>query len=226
VADDDDAPYLTLHALSVTAPVRHKVDIMLRLANNTTNATSWLCARAHAVEGAAPVGRQVRTACTRGGGGPTAAGATVRFELACLVLDSVGKGVAVPSMMVHPPMSTSDVPVRHARICGTLPPAYGQLLTRSAHRVPPFNHSRHTRNTYDRQTWHVACRHHHLPRRKETSLWFLDVAGAGVLADGRPAKAWALVDLAQGGVRACAHRDGADVLSSSDMARQHGCQQE
>jgi hypothetical protein len=47
---DDDAPQLTLHALSATAPVRHKVDITLhartlRLAHSTTGAPVARCAR-------------------------------------------------------------------------------------------------------------------------------------------------------------------------------------
>jgi len=64
--EDDDAQYLTSHALSETARVRHKVDITLhartlRRAHSTTNAASGLCARA-AVDRASPVGRQARAA--------------------------------------------------------------------------------------------------------------------------------------------------------------------
>src|SRR5712671_5456633 len=125
--DDDDTPHLTLHALSATAPVRHKVDITLhartlRLAHSTTKATSGLCAltaltrtfllptRARSsgahqwtvllLAGDKPAPPAPRR---RGRGGSTAAGAAVRFELACSVLDSVAKGVAVPRMTVHPP---------------------------------------------------------------------------------------------------------------------------
>ena len=48
--DTDDAPHLTLHALSATAPVRHKVDITLhartlQLAHSTTGAPTARCAR-------------------------------------------------------------------------------------------------------------------------------------------------------------------------------------
>jgi len=43
--DTDDARHLTLHALSATAPVRHKVDITLRLAHSTTGAPTARCAR-------------------------------------------------------------------------------------------------------------------------------------------------------------------------------------
>src|SRR6267154_5195645 len=48
--DGDDVPQLTLHAISATAPVRHKIDITLhtrtlRLAHSTTGAPTARCAR-------------------------------------------------------------------------------------------------------------------------------------------------------------------------------------
>ncbi|KAI0248408.1 hypothetical protein BJV78DRAFT_798495 [Lactifluus subvellereus] len=38
-----DAPHLTIHALSTTAPVRHKVDVTLRLAHCGAGAPVVLC---------------------------------------------------------------------------------------------------------------------------------------------------------------------------------------
>ncbi|KAI0280654.1 hypothetical protein BC826DRAFT_1074317, partial [Russula brevipes] len=113
-AADDDAPQLTLHALSATAPVRHKIDITLhkhtlRLTHSTTGAPVARCART-ALRRAFLLPTRARlsgalqyTALLLAGDKPTPVanrGAEVRFELACLVADSSSSGstAAAPRM--------------------------------------------------------------------------------------------------------------------------------
>jgi hypothetical protein len=138
--DDDDAPRLTLHALSATAPVRHKVDITLhvhtlRLAHSTTGApvARWACAsltrvfllptRARSsgalqwttllLAGDKPAPPAPRGAGGKAARGAAAASAAARFELACSVSDS-SNASAVPRMTVHASTSTSASPSRAA----------------------------------------------------------------------------------------------------------------
>ncbi|KAH9958769.1 hypothetical protein BC827DRAFT_1269364 [Russula dissimulans] len=225
VDDDDDAPHLTLHALRATAPVRHKVDITLhartlRLAHSMTNAASGLCARAALTRafllptrarsnGASQwtvlllAGDKPSPPASRGrsGAGGSAAAAvraaSVRFELACSVLDSsIGKGV--PRLTVHPPPTSTSVTSAFEAPSLPIDSSREVLLAflSSSIRGTPV-----TLTTVERGTSLAGITA--FRGVKETSLWFFDGAGAGVLADARPAEFWALADLARGeaGVR-------------------------
>jgi hypothetical protein len=116
-----DAPHLTIHALSMTAPVQHKVDVTLRLAHCGTGAPVVLCT--HCTRPFLPTrarssgalqwtalllaGDKPAPPSARGGGKGTKsyAGAAnaggARFELACPVPEA---GVPL-HMTVHPSTS-------------------------------------------------------------------------------------------------------------------------
>ena len=212
--DADDAPRLTLHAISATAPVRHKVDITLhlrtlRLAHATTGAQSARCARtaltrafllptrarssgalqwtALLLAGDKPAPPTPKGARGASGKGAANAAGTARFELACSVPDSAS--AAVPRMTVHSSASASPAQSGSAR------EALLALLS------SVISDTSVTLTTVERAgplTGITAFR-----GVRETSLWFFDGAGAGILADARPAEFWALADLARGeaGVR-------------------------
>ena len=215
--DDSDVPQLTLHAISATAPVRHKVDITLhartlRLAHSTTGAPTARCARtaltrvfllptrarsSGALQWTALLlaGDKPASPAPRGKEAKATATKAVRFELACSVPDS-SSPATIPRMTVHAPTSSSSVPtspVTSAReavitlLSSTIPGTTPVALT-TVERGAPLTGI----------TAHRGVR--------ETSLWFFDDdanGGAGILADGRPAEFWALGDLARGeaGVR-------------------------
>ncbi|KAI9453594.1 hypothetical protein F5148DRAFT_459841 [Russula earlei] len=209
VDTEDDVPHLTLHALSATAPVRHKVDVTLhartlRLTHSATGAPSALCARTtltrafllptRARSSGVPqwtalllAGDKPAPPAPRGAGAREAAKAAgapaARFELACSVPDS--SGTKVPRMTVHPPASASALPS---------PPfssreALLALLSSTIADTPA------TLTTVERGTPLAGVTAFRGVR--ETSLWFLDGASPGVLADGRPAEFWAAADLAR-----------------------------
>ena len=222
--DDDDVPELTLHAISTTAPVRHKVDITLhartlRLAHsNTGTPTAARCARTALTRifllptRARSSGALQWTALLLAGDKPAppvprgskeakakATAAAVRFELACSVPDSSNPATS-PRMTVHAPTSTSTststtqvtspreaiFTLLSSTISGTPTPVALTTVERGA----PLAGITAFRGV------------------RETSLWLFDAyganaAGAGILADARPAEFWALEDLARGeaGVR-------------------------
>ncbi|KAI9459942.1 hypothetical protein BJY52DRAFT_1186245 [Lactarius psammicola] len=129
---EEDPPHLTLHALSATAPVRHKVDITLhtrslRLAHATTGVSVARCARTVLTRAfllptrARATGAPQWTALLLAGDTPTpppsaasrkknGAGTakgkekvSARFELAC----SVSEAGAVPRLTTHHSASTT-----------------------------------------------------------------------------------------------------------------------
>ncbi|KAH9974600.1 hypothetical protein BGW80DRAFT_148615 [Lactifluus volemus] len=216
--DATDLPQLTVHALSATAPVRHKVDITfhartLRLAHGGTGASVTRCERSALTRafllptrarssgtlqwtllllaGDKPPPPTPRGASNREGKSraDSGAGATVRFELAC----SVPESGAPPRITAH---SSSSYP-------SSLRPSttHQALLTLlSATIITP--------NDNDRLGLVLTSVERGAPLAgitafrgvRETSLWFFD---AGILTDARPAEFWALADLAPGeaGVR-------------------------
>ncbi|KAI0290280.1 hypothetical protein BC826DRAFT_547535 [Russula brevipes] len=229
-AADDDAPQLTLHALSATVPVRHKIDITLhartlRIAHSTTGAPVARCART-ALRRAFLLPTRARlsgalqcTALLLAGDKPTPIamwGAEQRFELACLVADSSSSGstAAAPRMTVHeapssasahpsaPPTPTSAREALHALLSSALAGTPVSLTT--VERGAPLAGISAYRGVYE--TW----------------LWFLDGdrtgTGAGILSAGQPAEFWALEDLAPGeaGVRVPSRRMVALVRRSGD----------
>ena len=218
-ADDDvdDAPHLTLHALSATAPVRHKVDISLhartlRLAHGTSGAPAARCALAEltrafllptrarssgALQWTALLlaGDKPAAPASRGAGGRAskagrAAAAPARFELACSVPDS-----SSPRMTVHASASASTSTSASPSQTTSAREALRVLLTSALSGTPI------TLTTVERGAPLAGITAFRGVR--ETALWFFDGAGAGILADGRPAEFWALADLARGeaGVR-------------------------
>ena len=214
--DDDDIAHLTLHALSTTAPVRHKVDITLcartlRLTHSTTGAGVGRCARPSLTRAfllptrARSSGALQWAALLLAGDKPAppapkkkaARGLTTdttRFELACTVTDS-SSASAVPRMTLHAPTSAS-APASPSQ--PTTPrEALLALLTSTISGTPV------TLTTAERGAPLAGIAAFRGVR--ETSLWFFDGAGAGagILADARPAEFWAVADLARGeaGVR-------------------------
>ncbi|KAF8487253.1 hypothetical protein DFH94DRAFT_621320 [Russula ochroleuca] len=209
--DGDDVPQLTLHALSATAPVRHKIDITLhartlRLAHSTTGAIVARCARtaltrvfllptrarsSGALQWTALLlaGDKPAPPSPRGAGSKEAkAAAAVRFELACSVPDS-SKPAAIPRITKHTSTSTSA-------------PASSTREALLAILSPTISDTSITLTTVERGAPLAGITAFRGVR--ETLLWFLDdSAGAGILADGRPAEFWGVADLAQGeaGVR-------------------------
>ncbi|KAI0282909.1 hypothetical protein BC826DRAFT_1179816 [Russula brevipes] len=222
-AKDDDAPQLTLHALSATAPVRHKVDITLhartlRLAHSTTGAPVARCARtalrrafllptrarsSGALQCTALLlaGDKPAPAASRGAKAKAAPAPAVRFELACwhrriLTHDGARSAPFHICICICTPPS-SPLPTTSAR------EALHALLSSALAGTPvPLT-------TVERGAPLAGITAFRGVR--ETSLWFFDGdrtgtgtgAGAGVLASGRPAEFWALADLAAGeaGVR-------------------------
>ena len=210
--DEVDVPQLTLHALSATAPVRHKIDITLhartlRLAHGTTGAHVARCARtaltrvfilptrarsSGALQWTALLlaGDKPAPPSPRGAGSKKAKAATVRFELACTVPDS-SKPAAIPRMTVHASTSastSSSASNTREAIIALLSPTISEtpINLTTVERGAPLAGITAFRGV------------------RETSLWFFDDgASAGILADGRPAEFWAVADLAQGeaGVR-------------------------
>ncbi len=212
--DVDDVPQLTLHAISATAPVRHKVDIALhartlRLAHATTGAPIARCARtfltrvfllptrarssgalqwtALLLAGDKPAPPSPRGAAG-GKGAKTTAHATtaVRFELSCSVPDSSSRAT-IPRITVHKPTSTSTSQATSAR------EALLAVLSSTISGTPV------TLTTVERGAPFMSVTAFRGVR--ETSLWFFDDganASAGILADGRPAEFWAVEDLARG----------------------------
>ena len=227
--DKDDAPQLTLHAISATAPVRHKVDITshartLRLAHSTTGAPTARCARSAltrvfllptrarssgALQWTALLlaGDKPAPPAPRGGGAggkaakAKATTATVRFELACSVPDS-SNPTTIPRMTVHThtPSSSST---STSKVTSAREAIFTLLSTISGNSTPV------ALTTVERGAPLAGITAFRGVR--ETSLWFFDddgantnaVGAAGILADGRPAEFWALEDLARGeaGVR-------------------------
>jgi histone chaperone Rttp106-like protein len=218
--DGDDAPQLTLHAISATAPVRHKVDITvhvhtLRLAHSTTGAPTARCTRialtrvfllptrarsSGALQWTALLlaGDKPPPPAPRGSGAAAKeakkAVAHARFELVCSVPDSSNPST-IPRVTVHSPTptsSSSSVPASSSHN------AFLTLLSSTIAGTPL------TLTTVERGAPLAGITAFRGVR--ETSLWFFDNganARAGILADGRPAEFWALADLARGeaGVR-------------------------
>ena len=214
--DTDDAPHLTLHALSATAPVRHKVDITLharklRLAHSTTGAATARCARtaltrafllptrarssgalqwaALLLAGDKPAPPAPKGARAASGSGAANTAGTTRFELACSVSDSTS--AAVPRMTVHSPPSASAPPSQPVNSREALFTLLSSIISGTSV----------TLTTVERAGPIAGITAFRGVR--ETSLWFFGSAGAGILADARPAEFWALADLARGeaGVR-------------------------
>ena len=216
--DEDDVPQLTLHALSATAPVRHKIDITLhvrtlRLAHSTTGAHVARCARAAltrvfllptrarssgALQWTALLlaGDKPAPPSPRGAGSKEAKAAPVRFELACSVPDS-SKPAAIPRMTMHTSASTStSASAASSTSASSTREAILALLSSTISETPI------ALATVERGAPLAGITAFRGVR--ETSLWFFDDgAGAGILADGRPAEFWAVADLAPGeaGVR-------------------------
>jgi hypothetical protein len=219
---DGDVPQLTLHAISATAPVRHKVDITLhartlRLAHSTTGAPTARCARTAFTRvfllptRARSSGALQWTAVLLAGDKPAppapkakakataAAAAAVRFELTCSVPDSS----TIPRMTVHPPTSSSSSSSTPTSQVTTAREAVFTLLSSTISGTPV------ALTTVERAAPLAGITAHRGVR--ETSLWFFEdgsnanagAGAAGILADGRPAEFWALEDLARGeaGVR-------------------------
>ncbi|KAH9039656.1 hypothetical protein EDB85DRAFT_265993 [Lactarius pseudohatsudake] len=225
---EEDPPHLTLHALSATAPVRHKVDITLharslRLAHATTGALVARCARAALTRAfllptrARATGAPQWTALLLAGDTPTpapsaasrknnGAGAakgkekvSARFELAC----SVSEAGKVPHLTSHRSTSTSASSSSSLLPTPSTPhQALLSLLSSLSTSTPTTG-----TGTYPAPKLVQIERGARLAGitafrgARETSLWFLE--GAGILVDTRPAEFWALADLARGdaGVR-------------------------
>jgi hypothetical protein len=221
---EEDPPHLTLHAVSATAPVRHKVDI-------TLHARSLRLA--HATSGA-PVARSARTVLTRAfllptrarssgapqwtalllagdtptptpaasrknnGAGTGAKGkekGIARFELAC----SVPEAGAVPHLTLHSAPLSSLPTNTHTPTPSTPHQALLSLLSSLTLSAPKLVQIERGTPLAGITAFRGA---------RETSLWFLDGSSAasgtaGILSDTRPAEFWAVVDLARGdaGVR-------------------------
>ena len=221
IDDKDDAPQLTLHAISATAPVRHKVDITLhartlRLAHSTTGAPTARCARtaltrvfllptrarsSGALQWTALLlaGDKPAPPAPRGGGKgaktATTTATAVRFELACSVPDS-SNSATIPRITVHARASTSS-----STPTPTTTSAREAVFTLLSSTISGSTVALTTVERGAPLAGITAFR-----GVRETSLWFFDDvanAGAGILADGRPAEHWALADLARGeaGVR-------------------------
>jgi Histone chaperone Rttp106-like len=228
--DDDDVPQLTLHAISATAPVRHKVDITLhartlRLAHSTTGASTARCARtalthvfllptrarsSGALQWTALLlaGDKPAPPAPRGGGAggkeakakaKAVTTAAVRFELTCSVPDS-SSPATIPRMTVHVPTSSSSSTSTPTSQVTSAREAAFMLLSSTISGTPV------ALTTVERGAPLAGITAFRGVR--ETSLWFFDDgananAGAGILADARPAEFWALEDLARGeaGVR-------------------------
>ena len=228
--DDDDDAQLTLHALSATAPVRHKVDITLhartlRLAHSTTGAPKASCART-ALTRAFLLPTRARSSGAMqwtvlllagdkpapapaprrvGGRAGASAAAALRFELACSVPDS-SSASSVPRMTMHASTSTSATAV--AATTTTTTNARDTLLAFLSSTISGTTTPTLTLTTVERGTTPLAGITAFRGVR-ETSLWFFDGdggasgVGAGILTDARPAEFWAIADLAPGdsGVR-------------------------
>ncbi|KAH9969354.1 hypothetical protein BJV74DRAFT_799359 [Russula compacta] len=240
--EEEDAAQLTLHALSATAPVRHKVDITLhartlRLAHSTTGAAKASCARTALTRvyllptrarssGAmqwtalllagdkpspppAPRGASSARARARAGSGAGAGavGAAPRFELACAVPDSSS---VVPRITTHASASASTASSSFPHAGTAAAAAATTTATNARDTLLAFLSSilsgitttpTLTLTTVERGTPLAGITAFRGVR--ETSLWFFDGDGAGILADARPAEFWAVADLAPGdaGVR-------------------------
>ena len=246
--DEDDVPQLTLHAISATAPVRHKVDITLhartlRLAHSTTGAQTARCARtalshvfllptrarsSGALQWTALLlaGDKPAPPAPRGGARSKEAKATpaVRFELACSVPDS-SSPATIPRMTAHAPTSSST-PASQGT--SNAREAVFTLLSSTIAGTPV------ALTTVERGAPLAGITAFRGVR--ECSLWFFGEdanAGAGILADGRPAEFWALEDLAQGEagvrVRTATGRTCSVVLmrrSGNDCAGEPGGEEE
>lgn len=222
---EEDPPHLTLHAISATAPVRHKVDITLhtrslRLAHATSGASVARSARAVLTRAfllptrARSSGAPQWTALLIAGDTPTPAptasrknnsagsGAkgkekgVPRFELAC----SVPEAGAVPRLTLHSAPTNTNM---HASAPSTPHQALLSLLsslsTTSLNTALKLVQIERGASLAGITAFRGA---------RETSLWFVDGTPAargtaGILADTRPAEFWALADLASGdaGVR-------------------------
>ncbi|KAN0118750.1 hypothetical protein V8E52_004861 [Russula decolorans] len=229
--DDDDVPQLTLHAISATAPVRHKVDITLhartlRLAHSTTRASTARCARtalthvfllptrarsSGALQWTALLlaGDKPAPPAPRGGGaGGKEAKAKAKATAAAAVRFELACSVpdssnpaTIPRMTVHAPTSSSSS-TPTSKVTSAREGVFTLLSsTISGHPV--------ALTTVERGAPLAGITAFRGVR--ETSLWFFDGDGAnanaagaaGILTDGRPAEFWALEDLAHGesGVR-------------------------
>ena len=227
---EEDPPYLTLHALSATAPVRHKVDITihvrsLRLAHATTGAPVARSARAVLTRAfllptrARTTGAPQWTALLLAGDTPTptppaasrknnGAGAgskgkekaNARFELAC----SVPEAGAVPRLTLHSAPSSSLSQNTHPPTPSTPHQALLSLLSSLSPSTSVHTAPKLIQIERGAPLAGITA----FRGARETSLWFLVSASAsgwaaGILADTRPAEFWAVADLAQGdaGVR-------------------------
>src|SRR5258708_3061161 len=197
--DGDDAPQLTLHAISATAPVRHKVDITLhvrtlRLAHSTTGAPTARCTRitltrvfllptrarsSGALQWTALLlaGDKPPPPAPRGGAAAKAV-AHARFELMCSVPDSSNRAT-IPRMTVHSPIPTSSSPSSSVPASSS----HNALLTLLSSTIAD---TPVTLTTVERGTPLAGITAFRGVR--ETSLWFFNDganARAGILADGR-----------------------------------------
>ncbi|KAH9003809.1 hypothetical protein EDB86DRAFT_3241102 [Lactarius hatsudake] len=206
---EEDPPHLTLHALSATAPVRHKVDITLhtrslRLAHATTGALVARCARAALTRAfllptrSRATGAPQWTALLLAGDTPTPApSAASRKNNGAGA--GAGKGAAkgkekYPRLRPLPRLCFPLPPPRTKPSSLSYPPSLPSTPTTGTGMYPALKLVQIERGA--RLAGITAFR-----GARETSLWFLD--GAGILADTRPAEFWALADLARGdaGVR-------------------------
>jgi hypothetical protein len=184
----EDPPHLTLHAVSATAPVRHKVDITLharslRLAHATSGASVARSARealtrafllpTRARSSGAPqwtalllagdTPTPTPTASRKNNGaGPGAKGkekGIARFELAC----SVPEAGAVPRLTIHSAPSSS-LAHKHARSHSVHPAPSAPLPTLFPLALRP-NLSPHHSQTRTNRARHASRGYHRLPWR-------------------------------------------------------------
>ncbi|KAH9056840.1 hypothetical protein EDB87DRAFT_1566023 [Lactarius vividus] len=223
---EEDPPHLTLHALSATAPVRHKVDITLHarslhLAHATTGASVARCARAALTRAfllptrARATGAPQWTALLLAGDAPTPT-PSVASRKNSGAGAGAGKGVAKGKEKVSARFELA-CSVPEAGKVPHLTPHHTSATPSSLHPTPSTPHQAllSLLSSLSPSTT-GACPAPKLVQiergtrlagitafrgARETSLWFLD--GAGILSDTRPAEFWALADLARGdeGVR-------------------------
>ncbi|KAF8262465.1 hypothetical protein EI94DRAFT_1743573 [Lactarius quietus] len=224
---EEDPPHLTLHALSATAPVRHKVDITLhtrslRLAHATTGAPVARSARVVLTRAfllptrSRATGAPQWTALLLAGDTPTPTLAAPRKNNGAAAGVGVGKGKekgnarfelaclvpeagAVPRLTLHP-VPSSSLP------SNTRPPTpsspHQALLSLLSSLSSTLTTALPVPKLVQIERGTPLAGITAFRGARETSLWFFDASAAtgiaGILADARPAEFWALVDLAVG----------------------------
>ena len=225
---EEDPPHLTLHALSATAPVRHKVDITvharsLRLAHATTGAPVARCARAVLTRTfllptrARTTGAPQWTAILLAGDMPTppvvsrknnGAGAGAGAGRGAAKGKEKGSARFELACSVLEAGAVPRLTLHHS----TSTPSSSSLPLGTYSTPHQALFSLLSSITTSTSTIHTTPKLVQIERgaplagiiafrgARETSLWFLDGAStaAGILADTRPAEFWALADLARG----------------------------